>query len=77
MFTVCKPKASEKSSLEGLFTVKSPNNFGTPIDIYLHTTPEAFITVAWSNGTYTHAPSKTTVHFPTIYRINSNRNVRQ
>ena len=75
MFTVCEQKASEQTSLEGLFTVKSPNNnLGTPIDIYLHTMPEAFITATWFNGTYKHASSKTTVHFPTICGINSNRN---
>jgi len=52
VFAVCKPKAFEKTSLEGLFTVKSPNNnLGTPIDIYLPTMPEAFITATWSNGT--------------------------
>jgi hypothetical protein len=75
VFTVRELKASEKTSLEGLFTVKSANNnLGTPIDIYVHTMSEAFITATWSNGIYKQAPSKRSLRFPTIYGINSNRN---
>jgi hypothetical protein len=75
MFTLCEPKASEKTSLLVLFTVMSPNNnLGTPIDLSLQTMPQAFITKTWSNGTYNYALSNTAMYFPPICGINSNRN---
>lgn len=75
MFTISELKPSEKTSLEVLFTVMSlSGNLGTPTDTSLHTMAEAFITEAWSNGTYKYAPSKTAMHSTSIYGTDSNIN---